>query len=172
MPWPIPNCTPYSWPADISSRRFARGIADRPENCRVALLGMPDDLGVRLNSGRPGAAQGPRAFREALAKYGVAAPEGFDYPRVFDAGDVVAAEGDDAPALTETHRRVTGAVRAIVAMGMLPVGIGGGHDLTYAFVRGVVQEERARSAHARFEDVYFDAHLDSDSGECDVPQAG
>ncbi|MEO1129082.1 MAG: hypothetical protein AAFX05_05155, partial [Planctomycetota bacterium] len=40
------------------------------EDAHVALLGLPDDLGVRLNGGRPGAAAGPTAFRAALARAG------------------------------------------------------------------------------------------------------
>jgi formiminoglutamase len=41
---------------------------------------------------------------------------------------------------------------------MLPIGIGGGHDLTFAFVRGVARAEPYRGA--TLAGVYFDAHLD------------
>ena len=37
--------------------------------CRCALLGLPDDLGVQLNGGRPGAKTGPSQFRSALARF-------------------------------------------------------------------------------------------------------
>jgi formimidoylglutamase len=120
----------------------------------VALLGLADDLGVKLNNGRPGAADGPKAFRQALYKYGVAQPSGIQWPRVFDAGDVVPCEGSDAAALKETHDRVTLAVQSILDLGMLPVGIGGGHDLTFPFVRALAHGIKA------LEGVYFDAHLD------------
>jgi arginase family enzyme len=93
------------------------------EGCRVALIGMPDDTGVRMNRGMPGAAGGPGAFRSSLARYGTAEP---------------AAE----------------AVGAIVDAGLVPVGIGGGHDLTLPFVRAVA--ERAGAMHG----IYLDAHLD------------
>jgi formiminoglutamase len=134
----------------MAPTRFASLIrTDTPAGCRVALLGMPDDTGIRLNNGRPGAADGPRAFREALARYGVARPEGLDWPTVYDAGDVVPASD-----IHHTHDRVTRAVEAVLNAGMLPVGVGGGHDLTFAFVRAV-----ARS-HPPMVGVYFDAHLD------------
>ncbi len=125
-----------------------------PIECRVAILGLPDDTGVRLNGGRPGASGGPPAFRSALAKYGVAQPQGFSWPRVFDAGDVVPASGHDASALLETHRRVTEATRAILDLGLFPIAIGGGHDLTLPFVRAVAER------HAGLAGLYFDAHLD------------
>ncbi len=161
----IPHTTPGVWPADISAARFASMIQrERPEGCRVALLGIPSDLGVRFNSGRPGAAEGPREFRRALARLGVARPEGRDWPRVFDAGDVVPAdfEGPASPdnssavaALHETHRRISEAALGIADAGMLPVAVGGGHDGTFAFVRGVHQQLRTPMS-----GLYFDPHLD------------
>lgn len=150
----IPHTTSPEWPEGIAPSRFAAHIHAVPVGCRVALLGLPDDLGVRLNNGRPGAAQGPTAFRAALSRYGVANPMGFEWPRVFDAGDIVPAEGDSETALHQTHERVTEATLAILDLGMLPVAVGGGHDLTYPFVRAVAQR------HPLLSGVYFDAHLD------------
>lgn len=125
----------------------------------MAILGLPDDLGVRLNNGRAGAAGGPRAVREALSRYGVAEPAGFDWPGVFDAGDVRPADGDDERALHETHRRVSEAAAAIARAGLIPVGIGGGHDLTFPFVRGCMHGAAA-VAGPSWSGVYVDAHLD------------
>lgn len=159
---PIPHTVPPTWPANIPPTRFAAQCVrtTSPAGCRFALLGLPDDLGVRLNNGRPGAALGPPAFRAALAGYGVGdAMRDHADPQsvmVYDAGDVPPAPGDDAQALAQTHDRVSAAARAICDMGMLPIAIGGGHDLTYAFVRGV----REHFGRETFEGVYFDAHLD------------
>ncbi len=165
LPRLIPHTTAPGWPGHPSpAGRFAGTIrTDSPEGCAIALLGMPDDTGVRLNSGRPGASEGPAAFRAALARMGTASPAGFGWPGVFDAGDVVAEvageEGgecatSDADRLHATHARVTEAIRAILDLGLLPVGIGGGHDLTFPFVRALT--ERVTS----LEVVYFDPHLD------------
>src|SRR5690554_6252633 len=48
--------------------RLARWLAANrsAEGARVALLGFPSDEGVRRNGGRPGAAAGPAAIRQAL----------------------------------------------------------------------------------------------------------
>lgn len=126
----------------------------------MALVGLADDLGVRLNAGRTGAAGGPDAIRAALCGYGVAEPHGFEFPRIFDAGNVTPAPGDDAAALAQTHRRVHDTVRDLVMAGLLPVGLGGGHDLTLPFVAGVIDACRRRGARPPTIGRYFDAHLD------------
>lgn len=137
--------------------RFAASVErDSPAGCRVAFLGIPDDLGIRLNAGRPGAAGGPRAVREALARYGVSDPSGWAWPGVFDAGDVTPAEGGSEAALRETHKRVTEATAALLDHGLFPIAIGGGHDLTFPFVRAV----SARAGGRSMAGVYFDPHLD------------
>lgn len=151
---------PGLWPADIPAARLASRVrTGDPAGCSVAILGLPDDLGIRLNSGRPGAALGPDAFRAALARYGVAEPHAWSYPPVFDAGNIIPASGHHAAALSETHRRVTSVTRQLLARGLFPIAIGGGHDLTFPFVRAVIEHE---AAHGRTLDsgLYFDAHLD------------
>ncbi len=165
----IPHCKPGIWPDSIVPSRFASHILQStPATARAALLGLPDDLGVKLNNGRPGAAQGPTAFRAALAKYGVADPADIQFPRVFDAGDVAPAHGHDEAALHATHDRVSEAAAAIVKLGLFPIAIGGGHDLTFAFVRGVLQGLDARDKSPATTGtrshptacLYFDPHLD------------
>jgi len=99
-----------------------------------------------LNHGRPGAKAGPAAFRAALARYGAASPA---LPRVFDAGGIKPGRS-----LEETHRRVTAATTALLELGLFPIGIGGGHDLTFPFVRAVA------ARYPKIAGLYFDAHLD------------
>lgn len=157
----VPHTSPPDWPEGTlapGSGRFASTIAtDSPDGCAIALLGLPDDTGVGLNHGRPGAAHGPAAFRQALARYGSAVPGDFDWPRVFDAGDVVPAEPDSpdrVAALHATHDRVTQAAGALLDLGLMPVAIGGGHDLTFPFVRALSSRRETLAG------VYFDPHLD------------
>lgn len=141
--------TSPSRPDAAGSRLASRIWSTPPESAAVALIGLPDDTGVAMNGGRIGAAEGPAAFRSALARYGVAEPGDFTWPIVCDLGDV--APGDS---LVETHDRVSAVVEAVAGRGLFPIGIGGGHDLTFAFVRGVSRVTAL--AHG----VYFDAHLD------------
>ncbi len=157
----IAHTTPPKYPDAIASARFAAHIQQAlPVGCRVAILGLADDLGVRLNRGRPGAKDGPRAFREALSAYGSATGDSLDHVRVFDAGDVVPADGQGEAGLHETHRRVSAATEALLDLGLFPIAIGGGHDLTFPFVRAVVEWHRKHRSSAPFAGVYFDAHLD------------
>ncbi len=149
----IPHTTPAeSFTADPG--KFAASIRQGPEGCSIAILGLPDDTGVRLNGGRPGAREGPAAFRRALARYGVAQPLGIEWPRVLDVGDIIPAGGDDEAALGETHARIANAAAILTGMGMIVVGIGGGHDLTFPLVQGVA------TVHGTMQGVYYDAHLD------------
>jgi formiminoglutamase len=142
----FPHTIPPRWPTR-SLGRFAHTIkSDSPEACTIALLGLPDDTGVKLNHGRPGAELGPTAFRAALARYGTAHA---NLPRVFDAGDVQPGRSLDV-----THQRVTAATTALLDAGLFPIAIGGGHDLTFPFVRAVAER------FPRLAGIYFDAHLD------------
>jgi hypothetical protein len=53
----IPHTTPGLWPDNVPPARLASHVLQTfATGCRVAILGLPDDLGVRLNNGRPGAA--------------------------------------------------------------------------------------------------------------------
>jgi len=158
-----PHTIPPTWP-DIATGRFASSIArDNPTDCAVAILGLPDDLGVRLNAGRPGAAAGPTAFRAALAKYGTTFDAARNTPlgvRIYDAGDIVPADpaefaANPQRALDETHHRVREAAAWIHAKGLIVLGIGGGHDLTYPTVRALAEEIGAPVG-----GINVDAHLD------------
>jgi formimidoylglutamase len=155
----VPHARPAAWPL-LRSGRFAATIRTdgAPALGDVALLGLPDDTGVRLNGGRPGAADGPRAFRAALATFGttfdLAAGKAIDV-RVFDAGDVEPAAGGTEAALAETHARVEAAALALHEAGCVTVGIGGGHDLTLPSVTAAARR-RGRALGG----VNLDAHLD------------
>lgn len=143
----IPHTTSPEWPGQIGVGRFAATIrTDAPDDCEIALIGLGDDTGVKLNHGRPGAAGGPTAFRAVLARYGANLPE---LPFVYDAGDIRPGR-----TLDETHDRVTAAVTELLARGLFPIAVGGGHDLTFPFVRAVA------ARHPQPIGIYFDAHLD------------
>jgi formiminoglutamase len=146
----LPNTSAPPWPGDTPSGRFASTIrTGSGDGCTVALLGLPDDTGVRLNNGRTGAAGGPKAFRAALSRYGIADSAAGYLPLVFDAGDVM-----PTGSLEKTHERVTEATTALLDRGLFPIAIGGGHDLTFPFVRAVAAK------YPKLAGVYFDAHLD------------
>jgi formimidoylglutamase len=145
------------WP-ELRPGRFASTLSPSPDGCRAALLGLPDDLGVRLNGGRAGARGGPSAFRAGLARFGVPwdglQARALDVA-LYDAGDVTPAPGDDEAALLETHARVERAVSALRERGLLTIGVGGGHDLSLPALRAV-----STSLGRALGGVNLDAHLD------------
>ena len=122
----------------------------------LGLLGLADDEGVLLNSGRPGARQGPDAFRQALSRYGAAdsvALAGFDVP-IVDVGNI-----RPGASLPQTHDRISEVVTEMLQAGLMPIGIGGGHDLTFPVVRSVI-DTLVKPRQKTMDGVYFDAHLD------------
>ena len=157
-PLRIPHTTAPRWPAIRPDRYAATVRTDDPDGCALALLGLPDDTGIKLNGGRPGAAEGPTALRAALAKYGTAW-DGRGGRRLaaglYDAGDVEPAPGSDERALVETHARVERAVAALHERGLVPICVGGGHDLTAPAVTAL-----SRAAGGAVGGINVDAHLD------------
>jgi formimidoylglutamase len=153
----IPFVVAGTWP-ERKPGRFAASLRSEPDGCRCALLGLPDDLGVRLNGGRPGARGGPTALRAVLARYGVPwdglRQQALDVP-IYDAGDVAPAAGDDERALLETHARVEGAVAELQRLGMVTLCVGGGHDLSLPSVSAA-----SSAAGQPLGGVNLDAHLD------------
>jgi formiminoglutamase len=114
----------------------------------AALIGFSCDAGVARNQGRIGAAGGPGAIRTALAN--LAWHHG-DL-RMFDAG-TIACRGDD---LEAAQAEYADAVAQILRMNMLPIGLGGGHEIAWGSYCAI---ERAGFAHD-LAIVNLDAHLD------------
>jgi formiminoglutamase len=114
----------------------------------VTLIGFAVDEGVQRNGGRPGAAQGPRALRSALANLPL-----LGEPVLFDAGDVGCADGD-----LETAQRQLGArVARALERRSLPLVLGGGHEVAWGTYQGIAA---ARPSGERLLIVNLDAHFD------------
>jgi len=118
----------------------------------VALLGCPQDEGVRRNRGRAGAAQAPAEIRRALYRYPVsAAHEGL---RLVDLGDV-----QSGATLEATHEALHAAVRCCLRLGLKLVVLGGGNDISYPDCSALALEAPSLLA------FNIDRHLDVRSGQ-------
>ncbi|MGH8441342.1 MAG: formimidoylglutamase [Nevskiaceae bacterium] len=93
------------------------------ERAHVAILGCPQDEGVRRNKGRPGAVAAPTEIRRALYKMTVGDLESLG---LCDAGDVA-----PAATLEDTHTALQAAVGQLLADGKRVVVLGGGNDISY-----------------------------------------
>lgn len=117
-----------------------------------ALLGFASDEGVLRNQGHTGAAAGPNAIRAALGSMAVH----HDIP-LFDGGDVSVVDGD----LETAQQRYGQALTQLLQQRKLTVGLGGGHEITWASYLGV----RGAFPEARLGIINLDAHFDNRPGE-------
>ncbi|GIV54753.1 MAG: arginase [Candidatus Kapaibacterium sp.] len=118
----------------------------------IALLGVPQDEGVRRNGGRVGAAAAPAAIRRALAKLTASIGTAMlpENTTILDCGDV----RTEGLSLEEIHRRQQEVVGALLDAGLVVIVLGGGHDVALPNGRAL----GARSQ--RLGIVNVDAHLD------------
>lgn len=132
------------------SRRWHQHVQPLHAGARggVTLIGFAVDEGVRRNAGRPGAAEGPRALRGALAGMPV-----LGEPAVFDAGDVHCADAD----LEAAQHALAGHVAAAIARDSLPLVLGGGHEVAWATFQGIVASQPLLQ---RLLIINLDAHFD------------
>lgn len=111
-------------------------------------LGFKCDEGVRRNYGRIGAAEGPTAIREILAKFPIQKKE----MTCYDAGDIVCLDNDLEAAQTELGN----AVNTLLKNGIIPIVLGGGHELAWGHFQGIAKRYPTENLGI----VNFDAHFD------------
>ncbi len=126
--------------------------AERPD---VVILGAPFDMGV---TNRPGARYGPRAIRAASnlgrrvfhLELGV---QPLRLLRVFDYGDAAITPSD----IDRSHAAIRAKVAEVVALGAVPIVLGGDHSVTYAAATAVADA----FGRGKVGIVHFDAHADT-----------
>lgn len=113
----------------------------------VVLLGVPQDLGVKRNKGREGAAKAPDEIRRAF--YRLACPRELERITVADLGNL-----DHSGSLEDIHRRQENVVSQMLSDGKVPVVLGGGHDIAYPDGLAFTRSPGNRAV------INIDAHLD------------
>jgi formimidoylglutamase len=118
--------------ADSSETKLCDIISSRVlENVDIGIVGVPFDLGVLLSKGRVGARKAPDKIREQLGKYGTTF--NIDYLtdisslRLSDFGNVIVEKDDPI----ETYKRVKSVIGEMLKNDVLPLVLGGGHDITF-----------------------------------------
>lgn len=120
-------------------------------NSNFALLGYCCEEGVRRNLGRVGAAHGPKAIREKLAKLAFH----LDEKNIADYGDVICVEED----MESCQLAFSKIISHLIQQQIFPIGMGGGHDIAYAHFMGIW--DAIKNTHKRkIGIVNFDAHFD------------
>jgi formiminoglutamase len=139
-------------PRLVECVEFWSGDAGALRPGRPALLGFPQDEGVRRAQGRTGSALAPREIRQWL--YRLTPWDGLSGAdlgalRVLDLGDVH-IEGD----LEETQWALGEVVGALLKAEVVPVVLGGGHETAFGHYLGYANARRPAGV------INLDAHLD------------
>ncbi|WP_420317725.1 formimidoylglutamase [Ekhidna sp.] len=112
-------------------------------------LGFCSDVGVKRNLGRTGAVDGPDAIRKAMVNLAVHFNEN---TRLTDVGDVVVS-GEQ---LENAQKEFARYVEAMVKAGSFPILLGGGHEISYAHGKGVLDSFQGQKVGM----INFDPHFD------------
>ncbi|MBP6672717.1 MAG: formimidoylglutamase, partial [Bacteroidetes bacterium] len=129
-----------------------RGEANVTDEIAVGIVGVPTDEGVKRNGGRIGAKDGPDAIRAEFYKrtpFVIGKEKSPSSVPVFDFGNIKVGK-----TLEETHNRLTETVQTLVAAGIVPIVLGGGHDIAYPNFVGFSAGKRNVGV------INIDTHLD------------
>ena len=114
----------------------------------VGILSVPFDHGVKLINGRPGARFGPKKIMQ----------EFYRLTKSKDLEDIDVVNHKTVKPISEdvesTHKLVTNAVRKIIKSGVIPIVIGGGHDISFGSGKAMFLEYK------KIGQINFDAHYD------------
>lgn len=140
---------------DLSLAEIVRAAttADKQSARSFALIGYPDDEGIRLNGGRPGASEAPTRIRRSLYRMTPSPYVTSDWS-LWDVGNVATAK----LALNARHETANHFVGGLLKAGFRTVSLGGGHD--YGFADASAYAAWAGSQGHRPLIINFDAHLD------------
>lgn len=143
---------------DIEDKRLGDvlvGVKGIPVGAQIVcvIVGAPQHIGVERNGGRPGAAEGPTAFRKAFSKLAISAFE----QHINNGKLVIADAGDidtDGKTLEQIHDEQYDIVAQILSHGYVPIIIGGGHDTAWPTIRAMEAMGKPYGV------VNIDAHAD------------
>jgi len=118
----------------------------------VVVIGYPDDEGIKMNGGRPGASEGPKLIRQFL--YKMTWPHKEKIAQKFlDVGDVSLSDS-----IENKHAEALQIAESLHAKKALTISFGGGHDYGYSDTAGFVKSYLGSKVRPLV--INFDAHLD------------
>ena len=117
----------------------------------IGLVGYACDTGVKRNQGRIGAKKGPKSIRNRLGKL----PTHFTNKKITDFGDVI-SKGDH---LEDCQKALSKIISELISSNIIPIAIGGGHDIAYANFNGIKDALKDISKN-NIGIINFDAHFD------------
>lgn len=121
----------------------------------LGLFGCPDDQGIKINRGRPGAQFGPEEIRKAFYKIAFPSQLGFENLKFFDLGNIPIG-----PVISDTHKKAYEAAKTIAARTNCVVLLGGGHDFAAPGFLGTIEGVSSREKLKKWGLINIDPHLD------------
>lgn len=122
---------------------------EKASDLTFALIGFKSDEGVLRDLGRAGAAEGPIAIRQRLAKLPIQKPD----IHIFDAGNIVCHQHD----MEASQAALSDVIAILLKANIRPIVMGGSHELAYAQYRGI---EASTPPTTHLGIINFDAHFD------------
>ena len=117
----------------------------------IGIIGYVCDEGVKRNQGRIGAQKGPKSVRNKLGKL----PIHFKNKKITDFGDVICIDEN----LEDCQKALSKTVSTLITNKILPIAIGGGHDIAYGNFNGI-KEAVKNVSNNKIGIINFDAHFD------------
>ena len=118
-----------------------------------AFIGFCSEQGVKRNRGRVGTALAPDFIRRQMSNL----PCTFDAQvKLYDAGNVLC----DEISMEEGQKILGKAVERILALGLFPIVLGGGHETTFGHFQGQFADLKAKEKPLDMGIINFDAHFD------------
>jgi formiminoglutamase len=117
----------------------------------IGIVGYVCDEGVKRNQGRIGAQKGPKSVRNKLGKL----PIHFENKKIIDFGDVICIDEN----LEDCQKALSKTISTLITNNILPIAIGGGHDIAYANFNGIKEAVKNISEN-KIGIINFDAHFD------------
>ncbi len=108
-------------------------------DAEIGIIGIPFDVGVELSKGRTGARLAPDKIREQINNYGTTF--NIDYYtdlsglNIADFGNIIVEPNDQ----DETYDRIKKTINVLARGNIIPLVLGGGHDITYPCIKGFAQ---------------------------------
>lgn len=116
---------------------------------KIGLVGYVCDEGVRRNQGRIGTKEGASKVIERLGKL----PYHHEAGLVADFGDI-RCDDEDLESCQLSFAKV---IQSLIGKDILPIAIGGGHDIAYGHVKAIISSVPKGS---KIGIINFDAHFD------------
>jgi formiminoglutamase len=129
-----------------------RGEKNYSDDVKIGIVGVPIDEGVKRNGGRVGAKDGPDVIRAEFYKrtpFVIGKEKSPAIVPMFDFGNIKIGK-----TLEETHDKLSEVVHSLISADIIPIVLGGGHDIAYPNFAGFSKGKRTVGV------INIDTHLD------------